>query len=347
MATIPYPAASGTARLSLTSFWIALLAVAMAPFVIGSDYLFSAILVPVLILSLAGLGLNILTGYAGQLSLGSAAFMAIGAFATYNLYLRIPGLPLLFAMAGGGLVAAIFGLVFGLPSLRVKGFYLIASTLAAQFLVPWLLSQYDWFSNDNASGVITAPPLLIAGVSFDSPAGRYAFTLGVVAIVTILARNLIASPSGRAWMAVRDMDFAAAALGISPGRTKLFAFAVSSFILGVAGALWAFTYLGTVEPAGLDLDRSFQILFIVIIGGMGSLSGNFLGAAFIVLLPILLSRAGAILTGGGLGSDVLENLNKVAFGALIILFLIKEPDGLARLVGRLRPTNKPIQQEPN
>jgi len=336
MATLPQPLVSTHPRTALPALIasVAIVAAAFLPFAIGSDYLFSAILVPVLILSLAGLGLNILTGYAGQLSLGSAAFMAIGAFATYNINLRLPGFSLLLSIIAGGVIAAAFGVLFGLPSLRVKGFYLIASTLAAQFFVPWALSQYGWFTNGDASGVISAPPLTLAGYSLDSPAGRYAYTLAIVAVLTLLARNLIHSPTGRAWMAVRDMDLAAAAIGISPGRAKLLAFAVSSFLLGVAGALWAFTYLGTVEPAGFDLDRSFQVLFVIIIGGLGSIRGNFLGAAFITLLPIALSLAGAAIVGPVLDPALLENAQKVIFGALIIFFLVAEPDGLTRLLDR-------------
>ncbi|WP_241090636.1 branched-chain amino acid ABC transporter permease, partial [Pseudomonas viridiflava] len=253
----------------------------------GNDYWFSAILVPFLVLSLAGLGLNLLTGYAGQLSLGSAAFMAVGAFATYNLQLRVPGTPLLLGIVFGGLVAAAVALLFGLPSLRIKGFYLLVSTLAAQFVVEWVLTRFSWFTNDNASGVITSPPLSVAGMDFSSPQGRYLLTLTLVAALFWLANNLIRSELGRTWMAVRDMDTAAAVIGIRLFKAKLLAFAISGFYLGVAGSLWAFAYLGTVEPHGFDLNRSFQVLFIIIIGGLGSVSGNFLGAAFIVLLPIL------------------------------------------------------------
>jgi branched-chain amino acid transport system permease protein len=302
---------------------------------LGNDYWFSAILVPFLVLSLAGLGLNLLTGYAGQLSLGSAAFMAVGAFATYNLHLRIAGLPLLVSMGLGGLVAAVVALLFGLPSLRIKGFYLLVATLAAQFVVEWVLTRFSWFTNDNAAGVITAPPLLIGGHDFSSPVGRYLLTLSVVSVMFWLANNLIRSETGRHWMAVRDMDTAAAVIGIRLLDAKLLAFAVSGFYLGVAGALWAFAYLGTVEPHGFDLSRSFQVLFIIIIGGMGSLLGNFLGAAFIVLFPILLGNLGGLLPLGLVDSGQLENLQKIIFGALIILFLIKEPQGLARLCARL------------
>lgn len=311
--------------------WLALLAAYTVIPWLGNDYWFSAILIPFLVLSLAGLGLNLLTGYAGQLSLGSAAFMAVGAFTTYNLVLRLPGLPLLVGVAGGGLVAALIGVLVGLPSARIKGFYLLVSTLAAQFFVQWALTKFSWFSNDSASGVITAPPLVVASQDFSSPLGRYLLTLSVVLPLVWLARNLVRGELGRYWMAVRDMDTAAAVIGIPVFKAKLLAFAISSFILGVAGALWAFTYLGTVEPHGFDLNRSFQVLFIIIIGGMGSILGNFLGAAFIVLLPVALSVLSASYLAGWLPSGELENLQKIIFGALIIVFLIKEPDGLARL----------------
>lgn len=302
----------------------------------GNDYWLSAILIPWLVLSLAGLGLNILTGYAGQLSLGSSAFMAVGAYVTYNAELRLPGVPLLVAIAIGGLVTGFVGLLFGLPSFRIRGFYLIVSTLAAQFLIPWLFTTYGWFSNDNASGVITAPPLTIAGHDLSNPKGQYLLTLSIVAVLVIAAYRLINSPLGRSWMAVRDMETAAGTIGIPVFRTKLAAFAVSSFYLGIAGALWAFAYLGTVEPDGFDLSQSFQILFIIIIGGLGSIRGNFLGAAFIVMLPIFLNRTGSFLLGQEMDSGVLENLQKIVFGSLIIVFLIKEPDGLSRLLGLAR-----------
>lgn len=303
---------------------------------LGNDYWFSAILIPFLVLSLAGLGLNLLTGYAGQLSLGSAAFMAVGAFATYNLEVRVAGLPLLASIALGGLTAALVALLFGLPSLRIKGFYLLVSTLAAQFFVTWALTRFSWFSNNSASGVISAPRLEVFGVNLDAPAGRYLLTLGVVVALFWLGKNLVRSELGRNWMAVRDMDTAAAVIGIPLAKTKLLAFAISGFFLGVAGALWAFAYLGTVEPHGFDLNRSFQILFIIIIGGLGSLLGNFLGAAFIVLFPVLLSNLVSLLPGGLVDAGQVENLQKMIFGALIILFLIKEPEGLARLWQRFR-----------
>lgn len=330
------PAAQRLPRLPSASLlgWL-VLGFAVVPW-LGTDYWFSAILIPFLVLSLAGLGLNLLTGYCGQLSLGSAAFMAVGAFATYNLALRVPELPLLVSLALGGVIAGLVSLLFGLPSLRIKGFYLIVSTLAAQFLVLWALTRFGWFSNHNPSGVISAPRLAVLGVEFATPRERYLLTLALVAVLFWLARNLVRGRTGRDWMAIRDMDTAAAVVGIPLARAKLLAFAVSGFYLGIAGALWAFCYLGTVEPHGFDLARAFQVLFIIIIGGLGSLLGNVLGAAFIVLFPLLLSNLAGLLPAGLVGAGPLENLQKMLFGALIIAFLIREPEGLASLWLRLR-----------
>ena len=238
---------------------------------------------------------------------------------------------MLLAFLLGGVLAAAVGVVFGLPSLRIKGFYLIVSTLAAQFFVQWVLTRFGWFSNDNASGVITAPRLEILGLDLSAPAGRYVLTLSIVVTFTLLAKNIVRSQTGRRFMAIRDMDTAAAVIGIPILRTKLLAFAISSFYCGVAGALWAFAYLGTVEPHGFDLNRSFQILFIIIIGGLGSIAGAFLGAAFIVLLPVLLNVIASDLFAGIIGPGHLENAQKILFGGLIVLLLIKEPEGLVRL----------------
>ncbi|HEU4843195.1 MAG TPA: branched-chain amino acid ABC transporter permease [Burkholderiaceae bacterium] len=307
----------------------ALLAVALllAPW-LASPYALSAILIPFLIFSLAALGLNILTGYAGQLSLGTAAFMAVGAFGAYNFVLRVPGMPILLAFVLGGLSAAVVGIAFGLPSLRIRGFYLAASTLATQFFVLWCLTKIPYLTNNSSSGVITAQKITILGYDFDSPASKYLLVLAVVAVMALLAKNMIRSNVGRSWMAVRDMDVAAEVIGFRLMRTKLLAFAVSSFYCGVAGALYAFAYLGTVEPEAYNLDLSFRILFMIIIGGVGSVLGSFLGAAFIVLLPVFLN---VLAHGLALPTSVASNLELMVFGALIIFFLIVEPHGLARL----------------
>jgi len=307
----------------------AMLAIAFVavPF-FATPYVFSAILIPFLILALATLGLNILTGYAGQLSLGTAAFMAVGAFASYNFMLRVPGMPVLLAFVLGGVMAALVGIVFGLPSLRIRGFYLAASTLATQFCVVWCLTKVPWFTNNSSSGVITAQQIEILGFKFDTPQEKYLLVLAIVCLMALMAKNMVRSTVGRSWMAVRDMDVAAEVIGFRLMRTKLTAFAISSFYCGVAGALYAYCYLGTVEPEAYNLDLSFRILFMVIIGGVGSILGSFLGAGFIVLLPIFLS---VVVHYTGLSNSVTSNLELMVFGALIIFFLIVEPHGLARL----------------
>jgi branched-chain amino acid transport system permease protein len=302
---------------------------------IGSDYWFNAVLIPFLVLSLAGLGLNVLTGYAGQPSLGSGALMSIGAFASYNVLLRLPMLPLPVALILGGITSALVGVLFGLPSLRIKGFYLLASTLGAQFFVEWFFTGYGWFSNNASSGSISAPRLEIAGIDLSSPVGRYVLTASTVVILTLVTRNLVTSQTGRTWTAIRDMNTAAAIIGIPVARTKLTAFAVSAFILGIAGALWVFAYLGTADAHAFSIDRSFQILFLIIIGGLGSIAGTFIGAAFILLFPILLDHVALGLLGGVVDTGLLENVQQVVFGALIIFLLIREPRGLAAYAAKI------------
>lgn len=301
---------------------------------IASEYWLTAILVPFLVFSLAALGLNILTGYAGQLSLGTAAFMAVGAYASYNFQLRIEGMPILASFALGGVCAALVGIAFGLPSLRIKGFYLAVATLAAQFFVLWVLTKFPWLSNNSSSGVITAQKIFVFGFDVDTPVRKYLFVLGVVTLMALVAKNLVRSHIGRAWMAVRDMDVAAEVIGIPLMRVKLLAFAVSSFYCGVAGALYAYCYLGSVEPDGFSLDLSFRILFMIIIGGVGSILGSFLGAAFILLLPILLDSTlppVAAFLHLPFTNATVSHIQLMMFGGLIIFFLIVEPHGLARL----------------
>ena len=301
----------------------------------GSTYLINAILLPFLALSLAGLGLNLLTGYGGQPSLGSAAFMAVGAYAAYNLDLRVEGLPLPVTMLLAAAIAAAVGLVFGLPSLRLRGFYLAVSTLAAQFLVQWALTKFGWFSNHSPSGVISAPALTVAGISLDTTLGRYYLALVTVTLVTALVWRLVSGPAGADLIAVRDNETAARVIGIPVLGTKLTAFALSSAIIGLAGVLWAFTYLRTVEPAGFNLDRSFQILFIAIIGGLATIRGAFLGAGLIVVVPLLLSRLTDLVFGGVVDSGTLEMVQRILLGGTIILFLIAEPNGLSAILDRI------------
>src|SRR6195952_2240731 len=313
---------------------IAIAALLLVAFVgvplLADEYTFRAVLVPFLILSLAALGLNILVGYCGQISLGTGAFMAVGAYAAYNFMVRIDGMPLLVALLLGGLTSTVVGVLFGIPSLRIKGLYLAVATLAAQFFLDWAFLRVPFFTTTSSAGSVSVASLSIAGVAIESPVRKYLFCLALVCLFALLAKNLVRGHLGREWMAIRDMDVAAEVIGIRPVYAKLTAFAVSSFIVGVAGALWGFVYLGSWEPAAFSIDRSFQLLFMVIIGGLGSIAGAFLGAAFIVLLPLLLERVPGWL-GIPLDTATASHLEFMIFGALIVFFLIVEPHGLARL----------------
>lgn len=301
----------------------------------ANDYWLSSIIIPTIVMGLAGIGLNLLQGYTGLVSLGSAAFMAIGAFSAYNFILRVPGLPLPIVLLLSGLVAAFAGVVFGLPALRIKGFYLSASTLGAQFFFEWLFSNFNWFSNDSQSLTISPPRFALLGYDLQSPLGRYLLAAGVTSLLIALATLIVRSRLGREWMAIRDMETAASVIGINVARRKLQGYAISSFFLGIAGVLWAFAYLGTSDAHTFNLDKSFQILFIVLIGGVATIFGNFLGAAFIVLTPILLDRAVQAAHLSFLGDQgALTNLQRIIFGVIIIVLLIKEPDGLAALIRR-------------
>lgn len=316
----------GIAALLLVGF-------ALVP-MLASDYLFRAILIPFLIFSLAAVGVNILVGFCGQISLGSGAFMAVGAYAAYNFFVRIEGMPLLVALLLGGVSSMLFGMVFGLPSLRVKGLYLAVATLAAQFFADWMFLRIQWFTNYSPSGSVSVSNLQVFGLSLESPMAKYLFCLSILVLIALLAKNLVRGAVGREWMAIRDMDVAAAVIGIRPMYAKLSAFAVSSFIVGVAGALWAFIYLGAWEPAAFSVDQSFRLLFMVIIGGMGSIMGSFFGAAFIVVLPIFLSQflpAVAGLLGFEISTAAVSHTELMVFGGLIVWFLIVEPHGLAKL----------------
>ena len=297
---------------------------------LASEYSFRAVLIPFLILSLAALGLNVLVGYCGQISLGTGAFMAIGAYGAYNFFVRVPGMPLIASLLLGGLCATVVGVLFGIPSLRIKGLYLAVATLAAQFFTDWAFLRIKWFTNDSSSGSVSVAGLNVLGMAIETPVQKYLFCLAFVCIFALLAKNLVRGNIGREWMAIRDMDVAAAVIGIRPVSAKLTAFAVSSFIVGVAGGLWAFVHLGSWEPAAFSVDRSFQLLFMVIIGGLGSIAGSFFGAAFIVLLPILLDALPAYF-GIPIDTALASHLTFMIFGALIVFFLIVEPHGIARL----------------
>ena len=379
--------------------WLFMALVLIGVPALAGEYLLSSVVLPFLVLSIAAMGLNILLGYCGQISLGMAAFMAVGAFAAYKLITGMPWLPVIPVFILAGVITALVGMLFGLPSLRIKGFYLAVTTLAAHFFIEWVLTHFGWFSNYSTSGVISAPsmallafpPVLAVGLGaaalavaggllgradlrrlgvavalgalavhvvldfalsisgylgglsaaampsglalelpIRSPVAKYLFALGFVLVLALAMKNIARSALGRAFMAVRDRDVAAEVMGIPMLKTKLLAFAISSFYCGVSGALWVFAYIGTVEPQAFDLNRAFQILFMVIIGGLGTVLGSFLGTAFVLVLPIAITNA---VSGFGavMSAEVLSNLELIVFGSLIIFFLIVEPAGLARL----------------
>ena len=315
--------------------FVVILAVAVLIPFFANDFWMSAVLIPFLILSLATIGLNVLTGYTGQLSLGTGGFMGAGAYACYKLATFFPDVSIVVHILLSGFVAAAIGVVFGLPSLRIKGLYLAVTTLAAQFFLEWCFIRVGWLYNYNASGAIEVPsrPLaggIIATGPAASPQVRYWIALGIVIFLTLLVKNLIRGRIGRQWMMIRDMDIAAELMGVRPLFAKLTAFAVSSYICGVAGAMFVFLYLGAAEPSAFSITLSFQVLFMVILGGLGSLTGSFFGAAFIWVLPIAL-RTFLPAMGLPISAEGVTHIASIITGTLIILFLILEPHGLARL----------------
>ncbi|MEJ6608231.1 MAG: branched-chain amino acid ABC transporter permease [Paracoccaceae bacterium] len=307
------------------------LAFVVVPLVVETEYWYSSILIPWLCLALAAVGQQIVMGFAGQLALGAAGFMAAGAFACYNFILRVPDLPFFGALVLSGLVAAAFGVLFGLPSLRVRGIYLMVATLASQFFIVWMIDKFGWFKNYDTSGIITAQDIVIMGKTFTSPMEMYFVIVVVVTVLTLLAINMARGSTGRNWMAVRDMDIAAESMGISLLKTKLQAFAICAFYCGVAGALFAFTYLKSLEPVAFDIKLSFKILFMVILGGLGTISGAFIGAVFILLFPVLLNSVGNNVFHGAIDATIISSIEQVVFGVLIIVFMIYEPLGMAKL----------------
>jgi branched-chain amino acid transport system permease protein len=299
-----------------------------------SSFWISTLMVPGLVFALAAIGLNILTGYAGQISLGTGAFMGVGAYACYKLTTYFPGVNIILLIVVSGFASAAVGLLFGLPSLRIKGFYLAVATLAAQFFLSWCFVRVPWLYNDNVSGAIEVPTRTMLGIAVTgpnaAPVARYLVALSIVVVMTWAASNLIRGRIGRMWMAVRDMDIAAELIGIRLLRTKLIAFAVSSFYCGVAGAMMVFLWFGAAEAESFNIELSFNILFMVIIGGLGSLVGSYFGAALLWGLPIVLRLLPAQL-GLPIRPDTVEHVQFMIVGALIVLFLALEPGGLARL----------------
>ena len=314
-------------------YFVLFVAFAIIPFMIN-DYWVNAVFLPFLIYAIAAIGLNILTGYCGQVSLGTGGFMAVGAYAVYKLMTMFPEVSVLIHIVLAGVITAGVGVLFGLPSLRIKGFYLAVATLAAQFFLVWLFNRVPWFYNYSASGQISAPERTFLGEPITGPAteawAAYLVCLVFVTLSAIVARNLTRGSLGRKWMAIRDMDIAAEIIGVNPLGAKLSAFALSSFFVGLSGALFFAVYLGAVEVGEVfGINKSFLVLFMIIIGGLGSIFGSFAGAAFLVLLPVFLKN---VLVGGlGWPTDLAAHLEFMIVGGLIIVFLIAEPHGLAQL----------------
>ena len=314
-------------------YLVLFVAIFVIPFTIN-DYWVNSIFLPFLIYAIAAIGLNILVGYCGQVSLGTGGFMAVGAYACYKLMTSFPEVSMLIHVLIAGLITAGVGVLFGLPSLRIKGFYLAVATLAAQFFLVWLFNRVPWFYNYSASGQISAPERTVFGIEVTGPNteawATYLFCLAFVIFSAVIARNLTRGAFGRKWMAIRDMDIAAEIIGVNPLMAKLSAFAVSSFFIGVSGALFFAVYLGAVEVGeAFGITKSFTVLFMIIIGGLGSIFGSFAGAAFLVVLPVVLKLVGVDWLGWP--TDIVAHLQLVIVGALIVIFLIAEPHGLAQL----------------
>jgi branched-chain amino acid transport system permease protein len=296
--------------------------------IFASEYLITNIIIPFYCFALAAFGLNVLAGYAGQISIGHAAFMAVGAYSSFILYGRY-GVPLIPSILGAGVIASVVGTFFGLPSLRIKGFYLAISTLASQFIIEWVIVHVQWISG-GVFGTIEAPTMQILGATIDTYISKYFLVLCFLVVLLFAGKNIVRGQMGRNWMAIRDVDYAAEIIGVNLYRDKLIAFAVSTFYAGVAGSLICFCYVGAANIEEFNVMTSFALMGMIIIGGLGTVLGSFLGAGFFVMLPIGINQfLGSFMEV--VPSDILANIESIIFGGLIVFFLIVEPYGMARL----------------
>ncbi len=312
------------------AFGMLILFFGAAPMIMNEYYLTLLSLVAIAVVG--ALGLNILLGYTGQLSIGHAAFMSVGAYTAANLATKFD-LPFLITLPAGGLMAAAIGVLVGIPSLRIKGVYLAIATLAAQFIIEWIINHSPGISGGVQASIEVARPSIL-GWKLDGPVELYYFLLLVALIAIIGTQNLVRSRIGRAFVAIRDQDIAAEIIGISVFKYKLYAFAISSFYAGVTGVLYTY-YLGIASYEQFQLGVSIDYLTMVIIGGLGSILGSVFGAFFITLLPIgirlFMENVGSIFVEPDVLAQVISQLRLIIFGTLIIVFLIVEPDGLNRL----------------
>ena len=329
MALYPLPIARGTVIALLVLF------VVIVPLVFGEYYL--SIINLVLISIVGALGLNILVGYTGQISIGHAAFMSVGAYTAANLAVRA-GLPFWITLPAGGLMAAIVGAVVGIPSLRIKGLYLAVATLAGQLIIEWIINHVPWISGGTQASIQVPRPSLF-GFEMKTQGELYFFLLFFALIAIVAALNLVRSRIGRAFVAIRDQDIAAEIIGIDIFRYKLIAFAISSFYAGVCGVLYTY-YFGIANYEQFQLGVSIEYLAMIIIGGLGSVLGSILGAAFVALLPLVIrtvmESVGGFFFAANEMATVVSSMRLVIFGALIIVFLVLEPEGLNRLWRNIR-----------
>jgi branched-chain amino acid transport system permease protein len=329
MALYPLPIARWTVGAIGVLFFVVL------PLV-GDEYFLSIVnLVSVAVVG--ALGLNILVGYTGQISIGHGAFMSVGAYTAANLATRL-GLPFWVCLPAGGLMAAAVGAVVGIPSLRIKGLYLAIATLAGQLIIEWTINHVTWISGGVQASIEMPRPRLGPYV-IASQRQMYFFLLVFVVLAIVGTLNLVRSRIGRAFIAIRDHDIAAEIIGVNIFHYKLLAFAISSFYAGVTGVLYTY-YLGIANYEQFQLGTSIDYLAMIIIGGLGSVLGSIFGAIFVTLLPIVIRFAMEVFGGMLFSSadvlNIIPNLRLIVFGVLIIFFLVVEPEGLNRLWRNIR-----------
>jgi branched-chain amino acid transport system permease protein len=329
MALFPLPIARWTVGV------LAALFVVVLPFAVHEYYLSIVNLVSIAVIGT--LGLNILVGYTGQISIGHGAFMSVGAYTAANFAVRLDA-PWPVNLLAGGLMAAFIGAIVGIPSLRIKGLYLAIATLAGQLIIEWIINHVAFISG-GVQASIEVPRPQVLGYVIASQRDMYFFLLAFVALAIVGTMNLVRSRVGRAFIAIRDHDIAAELIGINIFRHKLLAFAISSFYAGVTGVLYTY-YLGIANYEQFQITVSIEYLAMIIIGGLGSVLGSIFGAAFVTLLPIGIRYAmeafGSMFFSQQTVLNVIPNLRLILFGVLIIFFLVVEPEGLNRLWRNIR-----------
>jgi branched-chain amino acid transport system permease protein len=329
MALYPLPIARWTVGALAVLFFV------IIPLCLHEYYLSIANLVAIAVIG--ALGLNILVGYTGQISIGHGAFMSVGAYTAANLAVRLDS-PWPVNLLAGGLMAALVGAIVGIPSLRIKGLYLAIATLAGQLIIEWVINHVTFISG-GVQASIEVPRPQVLGYVIASQRDMYFLLLTAVALAVVGTLNLMRSRVGRAFIAIRDHDIAAELIGIDIFRYKLLAFAISSFYAGVTGVLYTY-YLGIANYEQFQITVSIEYLAMIIIGGLGSVLGSIFGAVFVTLLPIIIRYAmeafGSLFFSEQTVLNVIPNLRLILFGALIIFFLVVEPEGLNRLWRNIR-----------